>query len=53
MARDCKTCKHSIFDENWGEWKCSQLKIVVKPSQYRKCGGYTRDKDKSREKRTP
>lgn len=53
MARDCKTCKHAIFDERWGEWKCKRLKIVVEPAKYNRCGGYGRDKEKTREKRTP
>lgn len=53
MARDCKTCKNAIFSETWGEWRCKLLKITVVPAQYNKCTGYVRDKDKSREKRTP
>lgn len=53
MARDCKTCKHSIFDEKWGEWKCMHLKIVVDPVKYSKCTGYVRDKEKTRKKQTP
>ena len=29
MAENCKTCKHSIFDEIWGDYKCKVNHLVI------------------------
>jgi hypothetical protein len=26
---NCKTCKHGIFVERWGDYKCSEKKIAI------------------------
>lgn len=55
MARDCKTCKHSLFKEEWGEYRCKELQATVKDikSAPRFCGSYSKDKEKTRDLRTP
>lgn len=25
----CKTCKYSIFDEDWGEYKCEMYRMFI------------------------
>ena len=25
----CKYCEHSIFNEQWGEWKCKKFELTV------------------------
>ena len=48
MARDCTTCKHPIFKEQMGEYKCKKKQRTVTLAEGRKCGEYERDKEKSR-----
>ena len=38
----CKTCKHALYDEIWGEHKCKLSRHVMYPMdmQPRKCAHY-------------
>lgn len=29
MESNCTTCKHAVFDEMWGEYKCKERHIRV------------------------
>lgn len=47
----CKTCKHSVFKEKWGEWKCLERGYVIyDPKRYEHCDKYE-PKNKSRRKK--
>lgn len=38
---DCKTCKYSAFDEQWGEYKCKIRMIrIYDRSKYSNCEDY-------------
>ena len=38
---DCKSCKHSKFDEKWGEYKCLVLKRkFIKSGDIAECSEY-------------
>ena len=31
---DCKKCSKAIFDQNWGEYKCSEKHHVIYPHEF-------------------
>lgn len=33
----CQRCANAIFNENWGEYKCKELKRTVKIEDVKKC----------------
>ena len=41
--RDCPSCKHRIFDEQWGEYKCKKQEKKVTPDRSKECRDYSRD----------
>lgn len=47
---NCKDCKHSIFDELWGEYKCKVLKrrvyILLDKDE---CPNYEKKKEETKE----
>ena len=41
----CKSCKHSVFDEKWGEYKCKKKQIrIYNAKKYENCEDYERKK---------
>lgn len=48
MDIKCKGCKHSIFDETWGEYKCKKLyRRIYDPASGENCALFEADnKDK-------
>jgi hypothetical protein len=44
MYRKCVTCKHGVFVELWGEWKCRKFEKACynEPSYYANCKGYVK-----------
>lgn len=44
---NCKTCKHSVFDPTWGEYKCksrgTRIYILLNSSE---CPEYKKDPEK-------
>jgi hypothetical protein len=28
-CENCKTCEHSVFDEQWGEYKCKERETHI------------------------
>lgn len=48
---DCKTCKHSKFMEDWGEWKCMLKKRkFIKTGDIAECSEY-KSKNKEEKKK--
>ena len=46
----CKTCKFAIFDETWGEYKCSKYKhYIYNLEEYADCGSYKEKRGKKDE----
>lgn len=45
-----RTCKHSIFDETWGEFKCKYycIKIYAPEVACRNCKEYIRKKEQKK-----
>jgi hypothetical protein len=45
---NCKNCEHSVFDEQWGEYKCkvreTRIYILLNSSE---CTEYGKKKEKS------
>lgn len=38
---NCVKCKHAIFDELWGEYKCAIRKLRIRnPEDYTSCKDY-------------
>ena len=43
----CPECKHAIFDETWGEYKCQVLKIRIPDiTKYANCKNYAKKESK-------
>lgn len=39
----CDDCKHMVFDEQWGEYKCKKKLIrIYKPEEQENCKDYTK-----------
>ena len=53
MTENCKTCKHSVFDEKYGEYKCKKLErriyILLDSSE---CRFYKKRYEKKEESKT-
>lgn len=47
----CKDCKHSIFDVQWGEFKCKKLSIVVNPKRAENCNLFVRRTEPTKQER--
>lgn len=43
----CKECKHSIFNEIWGEYKCKIHHSFVDRELSRDCPYYEKEKEKN------
>ena len=44
---NCLKCKHAIFDEQWGEYKCGILKHrIYNPEAHTGCKDYKKTSDK-------
>ena len=47
---NCKDCKHSVFDEVWGEYKCEvRLTRIYDITEKAKCKDYSKDQSKTTE----
>lgn len=38
----CKTCKHGLFNTQWGEYRCIKKKRRVSPDKELSCRDYSR-----------
>lgn len=34
---NCSNCKYAVFDETWGEWKCSKKMRYILLSEQKGC----------------
>lgn len=41
---NCKTCKHGVFDEKWGEYKC-EIRQIYMYITHRECADYEKKKE--------
>lgn len=47
---NCRDCKHSVFDEVWGEYKCKKKVIrLYDLDRFKDCEEYEQDKTKTKE----
>lgn len=37
IMANCSNCKYAVFDETWGEWKCSKKMRYVLLSEQKGC----------------
>lgn len=51
MVKNCKDCKHSIFDEQWGEFKCAVKKRKCTPDETKHGCVRWAKKEKEKEKK--
>lgn len=50
MDCSCKTCSHSVFDEIWGEYKCTvYCHRIYEPEKMVTCERYEKDSSKKNE----
>lgn len=49
IIKNCKTCKHYVFDETWGEHKCKKFAHrICDLDKYVDCQSYEKKKEEKK-----
>lgn len=49
MKYKCDECKHMVFDEKWGEYKCKKKYITIyHPEKQNDCKDFAKTTDKEK-----